>query len=337
MSNPFGPGPFQPNPFGGGSFAPQQQPAQPPPVALRDEANVLATLSVVFAFVFAPAGLILGHWGLAQIRRTGQRGRDRALVGVTLSYVFITALVVALIVRATLPDSAPTNVAVPATATTKPPSGTTPRPAAPPRPPIVTPSDLPGLLPSLDEVKNITGDQVLVAYEPTSQPGSKYQLVDRPECSAVFAAGAPNTYDMQGALRYYATMMMETNNPRTPTEAGQAVVAYRDAAAAQAQLEKMQAIWHQCANSAMTLLPAPDKKGNVAVALTVMAPVDAGGGISTIEVIAQQLSPRLGTYRAIAAKNNVLVDVMILMAETRGRGPQSALDITNFILNKIPG
>ncbi|EJO89861.1 hypothetical protein MCOL_V206720 [Mycobacterium colombiense CECT 3035] len=157
MSNPFGPGPFQPNPFGGSSFAPQQQPAQPPPVAPRDEANVLATLSVVFAFVFAPAGLILGHLGLAQIRRTGQRGRDRALVGVTLSYVFITALVVALIVRATLPDSTPTHVAVPATTTTKPPSGTTPRPAAPPRPPIVTPSDLPGLLPSLDEVKTLLG------------------------------------------------------------------------------------------------------------------------------------------------------------------------------------
>jgi eukaryotic-like serine/threonine-protein kinase len=336
MTNPFGgPNPFQPNPFGGG--APGQQPPPPPPAPPRDEANVLATLSVVFAFVFAPAGLILGHLGLAQIRRTGQRGRDRALVGVTLSYLFITVVVVALIVRAMLPDSAPTHVAVPATTTTKPPSGTTPRPAAPPRPPIVTPSDLPGLLPSLDEVKNITGDQVLVAYEPTSQPGSKYQLVDRPECSAVFAAGAPNTYDMQGALRYYATMMMETNNPRTPTEAGQAVVAYRDAAAAQAQLEKIQAIWHQCANSVMTLLPAPDKKGNVAVALTVMTPVDAGGGISTIEVIAQQLSPRLGTYRAIAAKNNVLVDVMILMAETGGRGPQAALDVTNFILNKIPG
>jgi hypothetical protein len=65
----------------------------------------LATLSVVFAFVFAPAGLILGHLGLAQIRQTGQRGRERALVGVTLSYVFITALVVALIVAAVMPET----------------------------------------------------------------------------------------------------------------------------------------------------------------------------------------------------------------------------------------
>ena len=58
----------------------------------------MATLSVVFAFVFAPAGVILGHLALSQIHETGERGRDRALVGVTLSYVFITVAVVALIV-----------------------------------------------------------------------------------------------------------------------------------------------------------------------------------------------------------------------------------------------
>ncbi|MEE2852540.1 MAG: DUF4190 domain-containing protein [Actinomycetota bacterium] len=104
MTNPFGPGPFQPNPFGAGAPGPHPVP-QPPPGPPRDEANVLATLSVVFAFVFAPAGLILGHLGLAQIRQTGQRGRERALVGVTLSYVFITALVVALIVAAVMPET----------------------------------------------------------------------------------------------------------------------------------------------------------------------------------------------------------------------------------------
>jgi hypothetical protein len=104
MTNPFGPSPFQPNPFGAGAPGPHPVP-QPPPGPPRDEANVLATLSVVFAFVFAPAGLILGHLGLAQIRQTGQRGRERALVGVTLSYVFITALVVALIVAAVMPET----------------------------------------------------------------------------------------------------------------------------------------------------------------------------------------------------------------------------------------
>lgn len=58
--------------------------------------NPLATLSIVFAFLFAPAGAVLGHLALGQIARTGQRGRDRALIGLTLSYVLIAVAVVGL-------------------------------------------------------------------------------------------------------------------------------------------------------------------------------------------------------------------------------------------------
>ena len=90
--DPFGADPFDPftsAPAAAETPAPQQQ-----------ETHTLATLSVVFAFVFAPAGLSLGHLALSQIHQTGQRGRDRALVGVTLSYVFITFVVVALLVVA---------------------------------------------------------------------------------------------------------------------------------------------------------------------------------------------------------------------------------------------
>jgi len=91
-ADPFGADPF--DPFTGATGAPET------PAPHQQETHTLATLSVVFAFVFAPAGVILGHLALSQIHQTGQRGRDRALVGVTLSYVFITAAVVALIVSA---------------------------------------------------------------------------------------------------------------------------------------------------------------------------------------------------------------------------------------------
>ena len=91
--DPFGADPF--DPFTGGATGAQETPAPQ-----QQETHTLATLSVVFAFVFAPAGLILGHLALSQIHQTGQHGRDRALVGVTLSYVFITVAVVALIVSA---------------------------------------------------------------------------------------------------------------------------------------------------------------------------------------------------------------------------------------------
>ena len=69
--------------------------APPPPPSQKT--NTFATLSVVFAFVFAPVGAVLGHLGLSQIRRTGQRGHDRALIGLTLSYAFIVIAVVAVV------------------------------------------------------------------------------------------------------------------------------------------------------------------------------------------------------------------------------------------------
>jgi len=100
-SDPFGSGPFAGDPFA--VDQPSASVARAP-TSQQQETNTLATLSVVFAFVFAPAGVILGHVALSQIHQTGDRGRDRALVGVTLSYVFITAVVVALIVAAARPS-----------------------------------------------------------------------------------------------------------------------------------------------------------------------------------------------------------------------------------------
>lgn len=97
--DPFGAGPFAGDPFAVGEPNPGAV-RVPTPTSQQQETNTLATLSVVFAFVFAPAGVILGHVALSQIHETGERGRDRALVGVTLSYVFIAAVVVALIVAA---------------------------------------------------------------------------------------------------------------------------------------------------------------------------------------------------------------------------------------------
>jgi eukaryotic-like serine/threonine-protein kinase len=97
--DPFGGDPFVGDPFAVGrpGASASRAPAQ---TSQQQETNTLATLSVVFAFVFAPAGVILGHLALSQIHETGDRGRDRALVGVTLSYVFITVAVVALVVSA---------------------------------------------------------------------------------------------------------------------------------------------------------------------------------------------------------------------------------------------
>lgn len=78
----------------------------PPPEGYRHfvvpspsgEVNTLATLSVVFAFVLAPVGVVLGHLALSQIKHRPQPGRRRAILGLTFSYVLIVLAVVALLV-----------------------------------------------------------------------------------------------------------------------------------------------------------------------------------------------------------------------------------------------
>jgi hypothetical protein len=48
--------------------------------------NTLAVLSAVFAVALPPVGAVLGHWALAQIRRTGEAGRTAAIWGLILGY-----------------------------------------------------------------------------------------------------------------------------------------------------------------------------------------------------------------------------------------------------------
>ena len=77
------------------SYAPQPPYGQygPPGEGPRPRGgpNVLAILSLVLAFVFAPAGIVCGHLAKRQIRQTGEEGGQLATWGLILSYVF-TAL-----------------------------------------------------------------------------------------------------------------------------------------------------------------------------------------------------------------------------------------------------
>lgn len=77
--------------------APQPQHGAPPAapqyvpqttVPPSQKTNVLAILSIIFAFVFSIAGIVLGHMALGQIKKTGEGGRGLAMTGLILSYVF---------------------------------------------------------------------------------------------------------------------------------------------------------------------------------------------------------------------------------------------------------
>jgi hypothetical protein len=50
--------------------------------------NTMAILALVLAFVFAPAGIVLGHIARKQIRETGEDGDALALAGLIIGYIF---------------------------------------------------------------------------------------------------------------------------------------------------------------------------------------------------------------------------------------------------------
>jgi hypothetical protein len=110
------------DPFGGEPFA-GQAPQHGfgggttvfPPRAPESEVNTLATLSIIFAVVFAPVGAVLGHLALSQIRQRHQRGRERAVIGVTISYIVIALSVIGLVVWVVTSNGSGSNPISPTT------------------------------------------------------------------------------------------------------------------------------------------------------------------------------------------------------------------------------
>jgi serine/threonine-protein kinase len=253
--------------------------------------------------------------------------------GVVAAVAAVVMLAAAAITAVTMALHKPRTVA-PNTATARAPT-TTATIATPPRPPVVTQAGLPGLVPSLDEVKNFMGMQNMVAEQPTFQPSqTPDSMVDRKECLPTLGGGAFNSYDMRATIGYYASIVEEPRDGPSVQSEGQVVVAFRDAAAAQRQLADSLAIWRRCGGSSLTLSDTAAKKKPVAVSMSVPEIVE--NGITTMVLRAQGPVLRSRDDRAIAAKSNVLVDVYVAMVNT-DRGQQAALDVTNYILGKIPG
>jgi Domain of unknown function (DUF4190) len=96
-------------------FAPADATAPPP----APPYNTFAVLSPILAILVPPAGVVLGHLALPQIRRTGERGWVAAIVGLVLGYLLCAALLAAAIwfawghSRSTPAAVSPTNRALP--------------------------------------------------------------------------------------------------------------------------------------------------------------------------------------------------------------------------------
>ncbi|MGA7049922.1 MAG: sensor domain-containing protein [Mycobacterium sp.] len=327
--DPYGHNPFSYDPLGRVPYEepPLQPPifAAPPPPPYRPSVNPFATLSLVFAFVFAPAGAILGHLGLAQIRRTGELGRNRALVGLALSYAFITLTVVALIAWATLAATTSNQTAAPTATTTT---------SAPPAP-TVAPQAAPTLLPGVGDLKNITGDENLEAGQAWDHPSRSNSegTIDRPECWGSIGPGNPDAYNLGAMSGYHAQEFTDTRSLLSSVEVIQAVAVFHEVPVAQSQLAKVLAGWHQCGGSTVNVtIPSGQT-----IPFDLTAPADAGNGVTTMDVAHKGI--QVHSVRAIAAKANVFIDLYLSYSgKADGERPrQAAVGIANYILGKIPG
>jgi eukaryotic-like serine/threonine-protein kinase len=270
------------DPFGGSAFgsdpfsaepASAPPPATTPPSSDARPTNTLATLSVIFAFVFAPAGAALGHLGLHQINRTGERGRQRAVAGIALSYTIITITVIALVVWTATGDDPTSSTAAPmpktiaahptraATPTTTS-SGTatwTPigLPAAMPGR-TVGAGDLPAVLLGIEQINAIlTGSGAgraswsdLAAQPATTalvtSPGLQ-GTVDPADCAPTMITGSEADYRDSGYQAVYSVTMTEPGSAGAQAVT-QTVLAFPDADSAQQALGGVMRNVQRCAH-----------------------------------------------------------------------------------------
>jgi Domain of unknown function (DUF4190) len=91
----------------GGPGGGQQRPAPPYYVA---PTNGLAIAALIVAFVFAPAGLVMGIVAKNQIAQTGEQGEGLATAAIVVSAIFIGMTVLAFVLFFALFATVATNV-----------------------------------------------------------------------------------------------------------------------------------------------------------------------------------------------------------------------------------
>ena len=78
-----------------------------PPFAQPQGTNTMAILSLVFAFLFWPLGIVFGFIARSQIKRTGEGGGGLALAGLIVSLVWLGLLVLIAVLAIVFASSAP--------------------------------------------------------------------------------------------------------------------------------------------------------------------------------------------------------------------------------------
>ena len=311
-------------PYGSEGFhtGPHPQPPiiwAPPPAR---PINVFATLSVVFAFLFAPVGAVLGHLALSQIRRTGERGRERAVIGLTLSYAFTFIAVVVLVIWTVVgmrPGKSPTVATSP--------------PAIPssvssvPEQPLVTAAQLPKLLLSIDDVTHaVNAPNLAKVEESATLIGTQGITVTPRDCLGAVFASTALAYQ-HSPVRGIFSRAITGQGQDGMVVLNETMSTFEDMTAATSLVTQLVGEWRACTGKSVSLA----EKGNT-VTLDVGEPV-ANGTVMTLQNSLQGSLPGFSSDRAIVAKANVVIDM-----DAQGFNMGDDLKkLTDQILARVPG
>jgi eukaryotic-like serine/threonine-protein kinase len=268
-------------------------PATPPKI------NAFATLSVVFAFVFAPVGAVFGHLGLSQIRRTGERGRERALIGLTVSYVFILVAVAVLVVWTVMG----TRPGRSSTVATSPPAATGSVTTSVPEQPLVTAAQLPKLLLSIDEVKQAVHAPSMTKVDDTAAlSGSQGLTITPPECLSAVFGGTAQAYQHSMARGVFSRTITGDGTDGM-VDLNETMSTFDNTSAASHLVTQLVGEWQGCAGKTVTVV----SKGNT-ITLDVGQPV-MNGTVMTLQNSLRGAVAGFSSDRAIVAKANVVLDL----------------------------
>lgn len=286
------------------------------------EVDELATLSVVVAFVFAPAGVVIGHLALRRIKRTGEPGRKRALIGTTLSYVITVIALLSLLFWLLWPVGSPkqTHSAVPA--------------------------DVLLTIPELDQLLQSSFKDNPTASH-SGGPEIVRPLTDEFEggenpCGGAVAVGAGSTY-AGGTVDSAATRSaIYKDGEHRYAGVSQVAVAMASPADAQRVLEQATRQWQQCQGSSVTWkVPAGSKLSLVDTVSNVQV-VD-GILTATIQNGSAKSTVYTPTARALAVKGNLVIEASVSsydLADTKSNiavtDPDvSGVQVVKAIMDKV--
>lgn len=311
-------------PYGSDGFHADPYP-QPPIIWAPTPArpiNTFATLSVVFAFLFAPVGAVFGHLGLIQIRFRGERGRERALIGLTLSYVFTLTAVVVLVIW-TVVGMGPGRSS---TATTAPPAVPSSVSSVPEQP-LVTAAQLPKLLLNMDEVKHaVNAPNLAKVEESAALIGIKGFTFTPPECVSALFASMKEAYQHRPFRAIFSRAITGEGHDGMVI-LDETMSTFENMADATSMVSQLFGGWQGCAGKAVTATGQGDT-----ITLDVGQPV-ANGTVMTLQNSLVGSLPGFSADRAIAAKDNVVIDL-----DAQGFDMGDALKkLADQILARVPG